>query len=89
MIDTNLIESDEIYYRFINELHKLNDLQKGHKLIVGVSGGLDSMALLSLLISTNYFDISVAHIDHQLRSESHEDAIFVKIFVKNYLFNFI
>ena len=78
MIDTNLIESDEIYYRFINELHKLNDLQKGHKLIVGVSGGLDSMALLSLLISTNYFDISVAHIDHQLRFESHEDAIFVK-----------
>jgi len=78
MIDNNLIESDKVFYRFVRELNNFKNLKNGHSLIVGVSGGLDSMALLSLLVSTNSFDISVAHINHQLRSDSYEDETFVK-----------
>lgn len=45
-------------------------------LVVAVSGGADSVALLRLLAETDY-RLSVAHLDHQLRDESAADAAFV------------
>ncbi len=47
-----------------------------HPLIVGVSGGADSLCLLSLLASLK-LPIVVVHFDHKLRSESNLDAQFV------------
>ncbi|PLY01095.1 MAG: tRNA lysidine(34) synthetase TilS [Desulfuromonas sp.] len=50
------------------------------KLLVAVSGGADSMALLHLLaeLAPAYpFSLAVAHLDHQLRPESAADAGFV------------
>jgi len=42
-------------------------------LMVGVSGGADSLCLLDLLVKNDYAVI-VAHVDHKLRPESGEDA---------------
>ena len=52
---------------------------KRKKLMVGVSGGLDSMALLYLLHEAGFENVVVCHLDHGLRgSESAGDARFVK-----------
>ena len=45
------------------------------KLILAVSGGVDSMALLAMYKQA---DIIVAHIDHGTRKSSAEDADFVR-----------
>ncbi len=50
------------------------------RLLVAVSGGVDSVVLLHLLRSlTEYLNLSlqVAHLDHQIRPESAADAAFV------------
>ncbi len=49
--------------------------------IVGVSGGADSVALLHILFAlrkTLRFSLRVAHLDHALRKASAEDAAFVR-----------
>lgn len=52
---------------------------KQKKLMVGVSGGLDSMALLHLLHDARFKNVVVCHLDHGLRGkESAGDAQFVK-----------
>jgi tRNA(Ile)-lysidine synthase len=49
------------------------------KLMVGVSGGLDSTALLYLLKAEGFQKVVVCHLNHGLRgSESSGDAKFVK-----------
>ena len=51
---------------------------KGKKLLVCVSGGIDSMVLLHLLENLNY-NLSVAHCNFKLRgSESDNDSVFVE-----------
>jgi len=57
---------------------------KEKKLLLAVSGGLDSMVLLYLLNNQN-FDITVAHCNFQLRDkESDEDEAFVVQFCQDY-----
>jgi len=59
------------------------DLHYGETVVVGVSGGPDSMALLHLLIKIrNVLDIKIvcAHVNHNVRKESSSE----KIFVENY-----
>lgn len=54
---------------------------KGKRLLVGVSGGVDSIALLMVfhyLAQRNECELIAVHLDHQLRSESDEDAVWVK-----------
>ncbi|MFH0993544.1 MAG: tRNA lysidine(34) synthetase TilS [bacterium] len=49
-------------------------------IIIAVSGGIDSMVLLDLLVKArNRLDLTliVAHVDHQMRSASADDANFV------------
>jgi tRNA(Ile)-lysidine synthase len=56
-------------------------LQPGDTLLVAVSGGIDSVVLLHLLSAcADRFDLhlQVAHLDHQLRPESADDAEFVR-----------
>jgi tRNA(Ile)-lysidine synthase len=52
-------------------------LVKDRPIIVGVSGGPDSLCLLETLRQAGY-SIIVAHFNHQLRSESSQDARFVE-----------
>ena len=61
---------------YLNSLLKENDT-----IIVATSGGPDSMCLLHLvceLKSKLKLKIIVAHVNHKLRSESEEEALFVK-----------
>jgi tRNA(Ile)-lysidine synthase len=53
----------------------------GERVVVAVSGGPDSMALLHLLKEANALlclDLIVAHLDHGLRKTSSQDRAFVK-----------
>ncbi len=53
-------------------------MAKKDKLIVAVSGGVDSVVLLDMLVQAGEYDLIVAHIDHGIRPESAEDARFVR-----------
>lgn len=54
------------------------------KLLIAVSGGLDSMVLLDLLYKLN-FQVAIAHVNFQLRgAESNEDENFVKLQAEKY-----
>jgi len=66
---------------FLNKLLTVNDT-----LVVGISGGPDSMCLLHVLISLREkykLNIICAHINHGLRIESDEEKIFVEEYCKN------
>ena len=61
--------------------------QKTDKIALGLSGGVDSIALFHLLVTKykeSYKELVVFHINHGLREESYEEAEFVENFVKNY-----
>ena len=60
-------------------IKKYNLIEENDKILVGVSGGPDSMALLKALQSLGY-NICVAHINHGLR----ENAIIDEEYVLNY-----
>ncbi len=53
-------------------------VSKDEKLLVGVSGGADSLALMHGLDSLG-LSLVVAHLDHGLRAESSQDAEFVRM----------
>lgn len=56
-------------------------LKKGQKIICAVSGGVDSMVLLDALSKTGY-DVIVAHFNHQVRSESENEALWLEKEIK-------
>jgi len=56
-------------------------IKKGDKILVAVSGGPDSLALLLKLYSLRNklnLTLHIAHLDHGLRKDSQADALFVK-----------
>ena len=71
------IQRDPFFNDFQDKLIQFNSLSKGDKLVVAVSGGLDSVTLLILLSVIDDFSIVVAHVDHQLRTDSIIDKNFV------------
>jgi len=75
-LDKTLIQSDPFFILVKKEMDSFVD--PGDKVLVSVSGGMDSMALLSLLSAMDTINIHVAHINHQLRDESTNDANFVQ-----------
>ena len=67
--------------KVIKTITKHNLLSRGDTVIVGVSGGADSICLLNflLLLKEYKLNIIVAHVNHSLRGEESErDADFVK-----------
>ena len=63
-----------------NTVKKYRLLDKNDKVVVAVSGGPDSVALLYLLNGLKKelnLTLHVAHLDHMLRKDSHKDAEFV------------
>lgn len=66
-----------------NIIAKYNLLDKGDSVIVGVSGGPDSMTLLTLLLELKEeynLQIYVAHVNHMIRENAIEDEEYVKKF---------
>ena len=62
-------------------IHSQNLLSQNEAVLVGVSGGPDSAALISILHSLQYdfnLRLVVAHFNHRLRAESQRDEDFVK-----------
>jgi tRNA(Ile)-lysidine synthase len=76
----------EITTKIDKTVKKFNMLQKGDKVVVGVSGGADSMLLLSYFIERqNELDLKliVANVEHGIRGEESEaDSAFVENFCK-------
>ncbi|MFA6358453.1 MAG: tRNA lysidine(34) synthetase TilS [Candidatus Omnitrophota bacterium] len=72
-------------FNFKETIKKYNLIKKGDTILVGVSGGADSLTLLLLLNSLKSkldLTLHIAHIDHNLRKGSGSDAIFVKNLAK-------
>lgn len=76
----------------LKTVEKYNMLSKGDRVLIGVSGGADSIALLEFFVSVKEkydLDICVAHIEHGIRGEdSVNDAEFVENYCKKLGVNF-
>ncbi len=62
-------------------------LAGGVRVLVAVSGGLDSLCLLDILASLStelHLELGIFHFDHQLRPDSGEDAAFVEAVAAHY-----
>lgn len=69
--------------KVLNTIKKYDLIKNEDNIVVGVSGGPDSMALLNILIKLKEemkFDITVAHINHMIRTEADEETKYVQNF---------
>ncbi|MEW6075913.1 MAG: tRNA lysidine(34) synthetase TilS [Candidatus Omnitrophota bacterium] len=65
----------------LRTIERFRLLEKNDRVLIGVSGGPDSLALMYILDSLKKeygLGLYVAHLDHMLRRESLQDASFVK-----------
>ncbi|TRZ93585.1 tRNA lysidine(34) synthetase TilS [bacterium] len=66
-------------------IKKFNLISKGDKILIAVSGGPDSLALLRVFFELHKalkLDLCVAHLDHMLREGSNKDRLFVENLAK-------
>ena len=72
----------DLFDRFTSDIERCNMLSRGDTVVVGVSGGPDSITLLHLLVrlsDTHALTLHVAHLNHLLRgAEAEADAAFVR-----------
>jgi tRNA(Ile)-lysidine synthase len=78
----------DFFNKFEAFVRKHQLISEGDKVIVGVSGGIDSVVLLDLLMDFKgpaHLEVLVAHVNHRLRDlESDEDENFVKRISEDY-----
>ena len=75
--------------KVLDTISKYDLIENGDKIVLGVSGGPDSLSMLNILnnIKNNpennlNFEIYVAHINHMIREEAESEEEFVKEFCK-------
>lgn len=71
--------------KFLDTIKNNNLINSGDKIVVGVSGGPDSLTLLTLLNkykSKFNYEIIVAHVNHLIRKDSTDDEQFVENYCK-------
>ena len=76
--------------KVIDTIKKYNLIQNADKIVIGVSGGPDSITLLNILKEIKEknelgitFEIYVAHINHLIRQEATSDEEYVKQYCNN------
>ena len=79
--------------QIVESLENECQIKHGDSLLLSVSGGSDSMAMLHMLQSIKSqfnppLDLNVIHFNHKFRSESDEEAIFVQEWCKQYNLKF-
>lgn len=70
----------------LETINKNNLIKNGDSIVVGVSGGPDSITLLDILIKLRKqinFNIVVAHINHMIRPDADIDEEYVEKYCKN------
>lgn len=70
-----------LHEKLLKTIQKYNLIQKQDKIVIGVSGGPDSMCLLDSLYCLKEkldIDIVVAHVNHMIRKEAEEETAYVK-----------
>lgn len=81
----NITLEDKVYNTIIDN----NLIENNDKIVLGVSGGPDSMCMFNVLLSLKdvlkkendiVYDLIVAHINHGIRQESDGEALYVKEF---------
>ena len=75
--------------KVLETIKKYNLIENGDKIVIGVSGGPDSIALLNMLLEIKRdniinFDMVVCHINHMIREEANDDEEYVLEFCKKY-----
>lgn len=78
---------DILEEKFLKTIKEDNLIEEGDKIVVGVSGGPDSISLLECLNKYKEkfkYEIVVAHINHLIREDSTEDEKFVEKVCKKY-----
>lgn len=82
-----------INYNIEQNIINNNLIKNNDKIVIGVSGGPDSMCLLYSLINLKNtfvqkynisYSLVVAHVNHMIREESKEEKIYVENFCKQY-----
>lgn len=73
--------------KVLKTIKKYQLIENGNTIVIGVSGGPDSMALLNILININKnkklnYELIVAHINHGIRVEAEEETQYVEDFCR-------
>ena len=79
--------------KVLETIKKYNLIENGDKIVIGVSGGPDSITLLNVLLEIKKeeiynFEIVVCHVNHMIRKEAGEDEEYVKEFCRKYNIEF-
>ena len=72
--------------KVLDTIKKYNLIKENDTIVIGVSGGPDSMTLLNVLYSLKEvlkINIIVAHINHMLRKEADSETEYVQKFCEN------
>jgi len=75
--------------KVLKTIKRYNLIENGDKIVIGVSGGPDSIALLNVLLEIKEeekidFDIVVCHVNHLIRKEAIKDEEYVLEFCKKH-----
>lgn len=75
--------------KVLNIIKKYNLIENGDKIVIGVSGGPDSITLLNVLLEIKKekiidFNMVVCHVNHMIREEAIQDEEYVLEFCKKY-----
>ena len=73
-----LLKNHHLLKKFKSNIEAFPELKENDRVLVSVSGGVDSVALLVLLNELDLFQLITVHINHKLRQESDFDEQFVK-----------
>ena len=89
MSDKSCQKEVSLLAKVLETIKRYNLIENGDRLVLGVSGGPDSIAMLNILNDIRNdkklhieFDIIVAHVNHLIREEAKDDERFVKDFCK-------